>query len=262
MFSDALSKLYYPAVCRENKKGIAAQLRKQYLQASLALIEKKDRKGLLKLLEKAVKDFEAITINNDKVPVIGVVGEIYIKYNSFSHKHVLDWLSNQGIEVVAPSMYNFFIISFVNQHINKHTHLKKVAIPLWLNDKIYNCVYKYAKQFDKVGSKYQYYRPFSNIFHDAKLAVEIINPAANFGEGWLIPAELASFANSGINNAISLQPFGCIANHVISKGIEKRVKKLYPKMNLLSLDFDSGTSEANVLNRLHFMVENCKHLSG
>ena len=67
-----------------------------------------------------------------------------------------------------------------------------------------------------------------------------------------------SFAEQGIYNAVSLQPFGCIANHVVSKGIEKRVKKLYPKMNLLFLDFDAGTSEANVLNRLHFMIRNAR----
>jgi len=55
-----------------------------------------------------------------------------------------------------------------------------------------------------------------------------------------------------------VQPFGCIANHVISKGIEKRIKDLYPNMNMLFLDFDEGTTEVNILNRLHFMVKNVK----
>ena len=89
-------------------------------------------------------------------------------------------------------------------------------------------------------------------------AKQLINPACNFGEGWLIPAEIANFADHGINNVVSLQPFGCISNHIISKGLEKRVKKVFPKMNILFLDFDLGTSEANIFNRLHFMVENCK----
>jgi len=77
-----------------------------------------------------------------------------------------------------------------------------------------------------------------------------ISMAAQFGEGWLLPAEIVSFAKEGIYNVISLQPFGCIANHIISKGIEKRIKDLYPEMNLLSLDFDSGVSDVNVMNRL------------
>ena len=81
---------------------------------------------------------------------------------------------------------------------------------------------------------------------------------AQFGEGWLLPAEVVSFARQGINNVLSLQPFGCIANHVVSKGIEKRIKDLYPHMNLLSLDFDSGVSDVNITNRLRLAINSIK----
>ena len=93
----------------------------------------------------------------------------------------------------------------------------------------------------------------------AKKADEILNLASQFGEGWLIPAEIATFAEEGIFNVVSVQPFGCIANHVISKGIEKRIKDKFPQMSLLYLDFDDGTTEVNILNRLHFMVDNVKN---
>ncbi|MDR0687118.1 MAG: hypothetical protein LBF55_00330, partial [Prevotellaceae bacterium] len=82
--------------------------------------------------------------------------------------------------------------------------------------------------------------------------------AHQYGEGWLIPGEISAFASEGINNVISLQPFGCIANQIISKGVEKRMKDKYPKLNLLFLDFDAGTSEVNVFNRLYFMVKAAK----
>jgi predicted nucleotide-binding protein (sugar kinase/HSP70/actin superfamily) len=171
----------------------------------------------------------------------------------------LEWLAEQGVEVLAPSMYNFFVNSFVNRHINKKLNIKDIGkMPLFVSDALYKLVYAVVQKFDKVGRRFPYYRPFADIFHDAKLASRVINMTANFGEGWLIPAELASFAESGVYNAISLQPFGCIANHVISKGIEKKFKNVYPQMNLLFLDFDSSTSEANVFNRLHFMVENAR----
>ena len=258
LYSDCISKLYYPAVARETEKGAAKRLREKYINACIPYIEKKNRKGLYKLLEEAVNEFNKITKTDDSIPAIGVVGEIYVKYNSFSHRNVLDWLAEQGIEVVAPSMYNFFINSFVNQHLNRDLHIKETSAPVFVTDLIYKLVASYTKKFDAICKPYPYYRPFANMFHDAKLASNIINMAANFGEGWLIPAELASFAESGVHNAISLQPFGCIANHVISKGVEKKVKKLYPKMNILSLDFDAGVAEANIFNRLHFMVENCK----
>ncbi len=258
LFVDALSKLYYPAAVREKEKGIAKALRIKYLNLAKPLIENRDKKGLLTLLEKAIDDFISILDPGIKVPVIGVVGEIYVKYNSFSHKNVVDWLVDQGIEVVAPSMYNFMMGEFVNNQIKKQKNMIKLGQPLFVSDFIFNLSKKLTRKFDELCSKYPFYRPFSDLEEDAQNASQIINLAAQFGEGWLIPAEIAGFANNGINNAISLQPFGCIANHVISKGIEKKIKKTYPKMNLLFLDFDGGTSEANVLNRLHFMIDGCK----
>ena len=59
-----------------------------------------------------------------------------------------------------------------------------------------------------------------------------------------------------IHHVICLQPFGCIANHVVGKGMEMKIKSLYPEMNLLYLDFDSGISKVNVVNRLQFLIQN------
>lgn len=79
--------------------------------------------------------------------------------------------------------------------------------------------------------------------------------AAQFGEGWLLPADIIGYIHDGVNNVLSLQPFGCIANHIISKGIEKKLHELYPKLNMLSLDFDSGVSSVNVTNRLLLFLD-------
>ncbi|MDL2309012.1 acyl-CoA dehydratase activase-related protein [Bacteroidales bacterium OttesenSCG-928-B11] len=258
LFVDALSKLYYPAAVREKEKGAAKRIRDKYLHSAQKLVEVKDQQGLLELIDSAIDEFMLIIDETIKAPAIGVVGEIYVKYNSFSHKNVVDWLIEQGIEVVAPSMYNFMMAEFINNQTKKRKNMSRLGIPLFLSDMIFKFARKFALKFDKICARYSYYRPFSNLQEDAENASKIINLAAQFGEGWLIPAEIAGFAEQNINNAISLQPFGCIANHVISKGIEKRIKKTYPKMNLLFLDFDGGTSEANVLNRLHFMIDGCK----
>ncbi|MBO4740719.1 MAG: 2-hydroxyacyl-CoA dehydratase [Bacteroidales bacterium] len=258
LYADCISRLYYSSVVREKEKGIAKKLRYKYIDKALPFIANRDRKALLRLFKEAVAEYRTVIDEKVKAPIMGVVGEIYVKYNSFSHKNVLEWLSEQGVEVVAPSMYNFFANSFVNKHINRKNYVKEEDTPLFISDMIYRILQACVRRFDKIGSKFPFYQPFADIFHDAKLASNIINLSANFGEGWLIPAELASFAERGINNVVSLQPFGCIANHVISKGVEKRVKKIYPKMNLLFLDFDSSTSDANVFNRLHFMVDNAK----
>ncbi len=256
LYADCLSRIYYASRPREKKKGIAKELHQKYIDLSLPLIEAKDYRGMKRLLKQAVEEFSQ-NIDTDKIlPRVGVVGEIYIKYNTFGHLNVLDWLADQGVEVVAPSIYNFFINSFVNRHINKENNIKPVDLPLFLTDIVYKVIYKYAQSYDDVCKDFPFYRPFADMFHEAKLASRIINMAANFGEGWLIPAEMSSLAEDGVKNIISLQPFACISNHIISKGIEKKMRKLYPDVNLLFLDFDGGTSEANVFNRLHFLISN------
>ena len=90
------------------------------------------------------------------------------------------------------------------------------------------------------------------------MASSVINLNAQFGEGWLIPASFVRFAKEGINSVVCLQPFGCIANHIVAKGIEKKVRDIYPNLSLLFLDLDSGVSEVNFFNRLHFLKENAK----
>ena len=257
-YADCLAKLYYAAVAREKQKGEAQRLRDKYTQAAFPVIEQRDTKGLHNLMRQAVEEFKQITDFNRQVPVVGVVGEIYVKFNGFSNKFVINWLIEQGVEVAAPAVHRMLVQKFANVKWFEQYNIKKNDTSLW----VYNLVYKYFNyvlhSYENICADYPLYRPFTDIMDDAKLAKNIVSPAANFGEGWLIPAEFAVYAAEGINNVVSLQPFGCIANHVISKGIEKRTKQLYPKMNLLFLDFDSSTSDANVFNRLHFMVENAK----
>lgn len=256
LYADCLSRIYYAARSRERQRGKARELHQKYIDLCLPLIEARNYKGMKRLLKQAVADFKANMDCDRQLPKIGVVGEIFIKYNSFGHMNVLEWLSDHGVEVVAPSLYNFFMNSFVNRHINKKLHIRAVKYPLFLTDALYRVLFRYAKSYDAVCRDFPFYRPFADMFHDARLASRIVNMAANFGEGWLIPAEMCAMAEAGIHNVISLQPFGCISNHVVSKGIEKRVRSLYPQLNLLFLDFDGGTSEANIFNRLHFMIEN------
>ncbi|MBO7491419.1 MAG: 2-hydroxyacyl-CoA dehydratase [Bacteroidales bacterium] len=257
-YADCLLRMYYATRPRERQPGVAKRLHQKYIDLALPLIEKRDYDGLKKMLGKAAEDFKQNADTSKILPQVGVVGEIYIKYNTFGHLNVLDWLADQGVEVIAPSMYNFFVNSFVNQHINKKLHIKPVSMPLFVYDTAYKLVFRMAKSYDKICSVFPFYRPFADMFHDAELASRVINMAANFGEGWLIPAEMSAMAENGVKNIISLQPFACIANHIISKGIEKKIRSIYPQLNLLFIDFDGGTSEANVFNRLHFMIENSK----
>ena len=258
LYADTISKFYYSAAAHENEPGAALKLRDKYIEESLEKVQKKDVKGLLDLLSQAVNDFNSIVDKSKKAPKIGIVGEIYVKYNKIGHKHIVDWLIEQNIEVVVPPLLSFFIQWFVNNRVNIHNNIKEKGKWNFLAKMIKELIDRIINKIDNIANKYVLWQPFGDIDEEAEEAKKVITLAAQFGEGWLIPAEISHFAKQGVKNVVSLQPFGCIANHIISKGVEKKIREVFDGMNLLFLDFDSGVSDVNVHNRLHFMIKNAK----
>ncbi|MCD8283583.1 MAG: acyl-CoA dehydratase activase-related protein [Opitutae bacterium] len=259
VYGDCIAQMYYSTVVREQVPGTAAQIRDNYLAALRPCVRNDKVREMFELLARAAGEFEAVPTKGVPVPAIGIVGEIYVKYNSFSHKNVVSWLVEQGVEPVVPNVTDFMIQDIVNNKTNTKQNLARRSLKTWgFTFALRMIANRAIVRADRACRAFSRYRPFGDIREKARRGAQIVNLAAQFGEGWLIPAEFAGFAEHGVFNAVSMQPFGCIANHIVAKGIEKRVKRIYPKMNLLFLDFDSGTSEANVLNRLHFMIKNAR----
>lgn len=257
LFGDILSRMHYATIVREKEKGITEKLTQTYLDNAAELARHNDSVGILKLLRRAVDDYNNAALDNCPRPQVGIVGEIYLKYNPFANMHIADWLIEHGIEPRFPDLMDFFTQEFINMKVNVKNNLSKTSFGTrvfasFLENK-YN---RFEKKVEHIASKFKYYRPKHTIAQEAENGEKILSLVNQFGEGWLIPAEIVSFSQEGINNVVSVQPFGCIANHIISKGIEKKIKSLYPKTSLLFLDFDGGTSEVNVYNRLHFLAQN------
>lgn len=255
LFSDVLSKLYYASVTRETSPGKAKRLKDKYTAIACQLIRQNDSKGLVSLAAQAAVEFESITEKRD-CPKVGIVGEIFLKFNYFSHQYIEEKLISKGIEVVPPLISPFFLQEFVNVEAKKRLCLSDSSIPDFVVRTLYKLISRWEKKYNRACSTFSYWRPFTSIYDEAEGAKGIVSMAAQFGEGWLLPAEVTEFYRDGVKNVVSLQPFGCIANHIISKGIEKKLHNLYPELNLLSLDFDSGVSEVNVYNRLLLFLDN------
>jgi predicted nucleotide-binding protein (sugar kinase/HSP70/actin superfamily) len=260
VFGDNLSQLYHAAAPREKIHGQAAVLRDRHLRAAAALVGKRDIKGLVKQLRQAAADFGEIIDAKKTVPAIGIVGEIYVKLNAFSQHNAVQWLLSHGVEPVLPPVSSFFMQHFANTRANARAHVtKRGKLPLRVLEKAVELYFqKIITRFDRACAGFPNFRPHTGIHHEAAQGARVVNLAAQFGEGWLIPAEILELLESGVRNVVSLQPFGCIANHIVAKGIERRVRQLHPEASLLYLDFDASTGEANVLNRLHFLVRNAK----
>ena len=155
----------------------------------------------------------------------------------------------------AVAITGFFSTSIPNAFINREQHIRKDGLSPWQAKLVNRLLLHYAHVYDLLCGDYPFYRPFTDIMDIWRKSRRVINSAADFGEGWFLPGEICDLADHGIHKVVSLQPFGCIANHIISKGIERRYKDLYPHLSLLFLDFDAGTSDANIINRLHFLLQ-------
>ena len=255
LYGDAINEMYNACIVRERQPGIARELRDKYMRLIDEPIAQNSAKGLIKLLEQAAEEFDQMTVDRE-VPRVGIVGEIFLKFNPFSHQYLEQHIIQKGIEVVPPLLAPFFLQEFVNVEVQKHMRLSCTKVPDFVVKGAYKgLIGRRLKQVNKAASKFRYFRRFTNIYDDAKEVKGLVSLAAQFGEGWLLPADIVGYIRDGVDNIISLQPFGCIANHVISKGIEKRLHDRFPQLNLVSLDFDSGVSEVNVTNRLLLFLD-------
>ena len=263
LYGDTISKLYHGSVCRLKKDALivggkfankAELLRYQYLSAAKKPILDNHPKAMMNLIYQAAKDYDEIT-DDKTVPAVGIVGEIFLKFNPFAHQYLEKRIMEKGCEVVPPLLSPFFLQEFVNAIVQKHMGLKCSNIPDFLVKSIYQLIWRREKKINNIAARFRYFRPFTNIFEEANDVNGVVSLAAQFGEGWLLPSDIISMVKQGVNNVASLQPFGCIANHIVSKGIEKKLKSMYPQLNLVSLDFDSGVSAVNVTNRLLLFLD-------
>ncbi|MDR1455167.1 MAG: acyl-CoA dehydratase activase-related protein [Tannerella sp.] len=263
LYADALQQMFSSTVVKEREKGETQALFDVYVKLGVEAVTCNDYKALLRLLKQAVADFNAVEVENRTFGRIGLVGEIYVKYNSYGQAHITEWLRGQGMEVITPPILDFLMQYFVNSRVNTDNGIQRGRLSV----RILNPVFlKYMtmriNHVKRIMQHFRYGRPAESIFEKAQYASEILDLSNQFGEGWSIAAEVACHAHNGINKVVCIQPFGCIANHVVAKGIEKRLKKFYPGMNLLFLDIDGGMAEVNLQNRLHFMIAEEQALSG
>ncbi len=256
LFIDSLARLYYATVSREKNKNDSANLRNKYIDRAKKMIENNECRELYSLLKNAIDDFNDIETISIDIPIVGIVGEIYIKYNSYGQYNIIEWLIENKVEVVIPPLFEFMTQTFVNSRAIKNSNIAKSSGMNLANRFLEWEAEHHIKRYEKLLKNFRFYRPVFPIRKTSAYAAEIISLANQYGEGWLIPGEIASFARQNITDIICMQPFGCIANHIVGKGIEKRMKEKYPKLNLLFLDFDNGTSKVNLLNRLHFLIQN------
>ena len=205
------------------------------------------------LCRKIVSEFDNVPITDEKKPRVGIVGEILVKYLPAANNHLVELLEKEGAEAVQPEMMDFFLYSFYNANFKYENHYANK----WTT-RICNWLISYVEHLRKAGSealaaskRFEAPRRIQELGDMAKGIVSLGNQT---GEGWFLTAEMLELIADGTSNIVCIQPFGCLPNHVVGKGVIKEVRRQHPEANIAAIDFDPGASEVNQLNRIKLML--------
>lgn len=204
-------------------------------------------------LYQIVKDFASIPMQKVPKVKVGVVGEIYVKYAAFANNHLEDFLAEQNCEVNVPGLMSFVQFKVDNrlEDIKLYGGSKaKYMVVKTLMDyvtKMQDILIRAVKTEPK-------FAPPATYEHIKSLVKGVIGYGDKMGEGWLLTAEMLELSESGFENIVCAQPFGCLPNHICGKGMVHRIKKVAPNSNIVPIDYDPSATRVNQENRIKLML--------
>ena len=255
IFGDVFMRCLYRVRPYEAVAGSANAMHEKWKETCSQFLQKPypSRRVFKMLCHEIIEDFDNLEILDIQKPRVGVVGEILVKFLPSANNYLVDLLEQEGAEAVVPDLLDFFLYSFHNTNF-KVAHLgakpssstkANIGIRLleWFRHPA-TLAFSNSKHFDAP----------THIYKLAAMAEEIVSIGNQTGEGWFLTAEMLELIHTGTNNIVCAQPFGCLPNHVVGKGVIKALRKKHPLSNIVAIDYDPGASEVNQLNRIKLML--------
>jgi len=255
-FGDILMRCVYRMRPYEAEPGSVDEMHRKWLKILQEFVAAKHINFLKfkKLCREIIRDFDNIPILDIQKPRVGVVGEILVKFSPAGNNHLVELLEAEGAEAVVPDLIDFMLYCFYNQ-IYKADSLgmsKKTArisaLGIWAIEHVLRGTA--VKEFRKS----RHFTPPTPIREIASFAEPIVSIGNQTGEGWFLTGEMVELIHDDVPNIVCTQPFGCLPNHVVGKGVIKALRKAYPESNIVAIDYDPGASEVNQLNRIKLML--------
>ncbi len=255
VYADLLQKMLYKNRAYEKNKGETEKLFNEWMKKAIDLTINGKSKDVSKSIYQIVEDFEKIEWQpNLEKPRVGIVGEILIKYHPFGNNYVAKLLEQEGAEVVLPDFLGFVKFIASNKVISNQM-LKNDYKKAWLFKAAIGLIDVFEKDVKKaLENSKKGYLPTSNIWHLADNVKSVLSTGNQTGEGWFLTAEMLEYMENDIPNIVCVQPFACLPNHVVGKGVIKTIRNMYPDANIVPVDYDPGASEANQANRIKLLM--------
>jgi len=255
VYGDLLMRCLYRVRPYEKVPGSADMLHREWAERCVAAVT--GRFSFLhyrKICRSIVADFDILPLDETVCkPRVGIVGEILVKYMPLANNHLVELLEREGAEAVVPDLMDFLNYSLYNGRYrteflgagknSEWTAKWGVRAIRWLR--------KPAIAALKASSRFETPVDIEKIGEMTKPFLSLGN---QYGEGWFLTGEMVELLTSGVPNIVCIQPFACLPNHVVGKGVIKALKKAYPQANIAAVDYDPGASEVNQLNRIKLML--------
>ena len=260
LYGDLLMSLVNQTKPYETEPGAAQALADQWTtRLAGEMGESRHTYAMVKAnYRRILDDFAALPKREKEEKVlVGVVGEIFVKYSPLGNNNLEQFLVDEDAEVVIPGLLDFCLYCVYNNLLdNKLYGMQKAVKPL------YTIAYRYLlkKEQDMIDIMKAdgRFTPPTLFTHTISLVQGYIGMGVKMGEGWLLTAEMLELADRGVENIVCTQPFGCLPNHICGKGMMKPIKAKNPNINIVAIDYDAGATRVNQENRIKLMLANAR----
>ncbi len=256
VFGDIFMKCVYRIRPYEAVPGSTNAMHQKWKKVCSEFVAQKypSRTRFKKLCKEIISDFDNnIELLDIKKPRVGVVGEILVKFLPAANNYLVDLLESEGAEAVVPDLLDFLLYSFHNQNF-KVSHLGMKKSKATMGNLGIKALEWFRAPATKAFQESRHFNPPADIKELGRMASEIVSLGNQTGEGWFLTGEMLELIHNGAPNIVCTQPFACLPNHVVGKGVIKELRRRYPESNIVAIDFDPGASEVNQLNRIKLML--------
>lgn len=254
VYSDVFMRVLYRIRPYEKEPGSANALHKKWKEICIESLCHGSWSDYKKNLRGIIHDFDHLPIHEDlRKPRVGIVGEILVKFLPSANNFLVELLESEGAEAVVPDLIDFFMYSAYNSNF-KARYLGKKKSSARISNLTIWALEKLRGTATKELSKSKRFTPPVPIKHLAEYAEPVVSIGNQTGEGWFLTGEMLELIHSGVKNIVCTQPFACLPNHIVGKGVIKELRRQHPEANIVAVDYDPGASEVNQLNRIKLML--------
>ncbi|PKM59580.1 MAG: 2-hydroxyglutaryl-CoA dehydratase, partial [Firmicutes bacterium HGW-Firmicutes-4] len=257
VYGDLLQRVVSGTRPYELHPGSTEELYQYWRKKIKASLKNGNLRDFKENVQAIVKEFDALPRIDKKLPKVAIVGEILVKYHPTANNNLQAVLEAEGAEVVMPDLMDFFLYCAYNQ-VFKYEELSGKRKSMKSAKLLIKFLEFSRKNMKRALDASTHFHAPSTIEKKAKKAQELISLGNQGGEGWFLTAEMMELIDDGVENIVCVQPFACLPNHVMGKGMIKPIRQKYPLSNIAPIDYDPGASEVNQLNRIKLMMETAK----